>query len=58
LTTFLPTPNSEEPLKEWRREMAHKMVFGCRAEAAGEMPGQAPVSSNTYPGLHGPGFVT
>ena len=43
-------------LKEWRREMAHKMVFGT--EAAGEMPGPAPVCSNTCPGLHGPGFVT
>ncbi len=43
-------------LKEWRREMAHKMVFG--AEAAGKTPGQAPLSSNTCPGLYGPGFVT
>jgi hypothetical protein len=43
-------------LKEWRREMAHKMVFG--AAAAGETPGQALVSSNTCPGLYGPGFVT
>ena len=31
-------------LKEWRREMAHKMVFGT--EAVGEMPEQASVSSN------------
>jgi len=29
-------------LKEWRHGMAHKMVFG--AEAAGETPGQAPLS--------------
>ena len=43
-------------LEEWRREMAHKMVFG--AEATGEMPGQGPLSSNTCPGLSGPGFVT
>ena len=40
-------------LKEWRREMAHKMVFG--AEAAGEMPGQAPVSSKSDPVVW-PGF--
>ncbi|MBW4090102.1 MAG: hypothetical protein HIU82_03175 [Proteobacteria bacterium] len=32
-------------LKEWRREMAHKMVFG--AEAAGETPERASVSSST-----------
>jgi hypothetical protein len=32
-------------LKEWRRQMAHKMVFGART--AGEMPEQATVSSNT-----------
>ena len=32
-------------LKEWRGEMAHKMVFG--AEAAGETPERASVSSNT-----------
>ena len=31
-------------LKDWRREMAHKMVFG--AEAAEAMPGQGPLSSN------------
>jgi hypothetical protein len=31
-------------LKEWRRELAHKMVFG--AEAAGEMPKGASVSPN------------
>jgi hypothetical protein len=32
-------------LKEWRGEMAHKMVFG--AEAAGKTPEQASVASNT-----------
>lgn len=32
-------------LKEWRREMAHKMVFG--GEAVGEIPERALVSSNT-----------
>src|SRR5450759_2299132 len=32
-------------LKEWRRERAHKMVFG--AEAAGATPERASVSSNT-----------
>ena len=37
-------------LKDWRREMAHKMVFG--AEAAGATPGQAPLSSNVWPGLY------
>ena len=37
-------------LKDWRREMAHKMVFG--AEAAGGTPGQAPLSSNVWPGLY------
>ena len=31
-------------LKEWRREMAHKMVFG--AEAVGGIPELAVVSSN------------
>ncbi len=31
-------------LKEWRREMAHKMVFG--AEPAGETNGPTPVSIN------------
>ena len=40
-------------LKDWRREMAHKMVFG--AEAAGATPGQAPLSSNSRCGA---GFVT
>ena len=30
-------------LKEWRNEMAHKMVFG--AEAAGETPEQIPLCS-------------
>jgi hypothetical protein len=34
-------------LKEWRRETAHKMVFG--AEAAGETPGQAALSSDPDP---------
>jgi hypothetical protein len=34
-------------LKEWRREMAHKMVFG--AETAAEMPEQATVSSTPDP---------
>jgi hypothetical protein len=37
-------------LKDWRREMAHKMVFGT--EAAEATPGQAPLSSNVWPGLH------
>jgi hypothetical protein len=37
-------------LKDWRREMAHKMVFG--SEAAGATPGQAPLSSNVWPGLY------
>jgi hypothetical protein len=37
-------------LKDWRREMAHKMVFG--AEAAGATPGPAPLSSNVWPGLY------
>ena len=37
-------------LKDWRREMAHKMVFGT--EAAEATPGQAPLSSNVRPGLH------
>ena len=37
-------------LKDWRREVAHKMVFG--AEAAGATPGPAPLSSNVWPGLH------
>ena len=32
-------------LKQWRREMAHKMVFG--AAAAGETTGQAPIAVNT-----------
>ena len=32
-------------LKEWRREMAHKMVF--EAEVAGKTPEQASVASNT-----------
>jgi len=32
-------------LKEWRREMAHKMVFG--AEAVGETPELASAASNT-----------
>ena len=32
-------------LKEWRREMAHKMVFG--GEAVGETPERALVSANT-----------
>jgi len=31
-------------LKEWRREVAHKMVFG--AETAAETPGRAPVTLN------------
>ena len=37
-------------LKDWRREVAHKMVFGT--EAAEATPGQAPLSSNVRPGLH------
>jgi hypothetical protein len=37
-------------LKDWRREMAHKMVF--EADTAGATPGQAPLSSNVWPGLY------
>jgi hypothetical protein len=37
-------------LKDWRREIAHKMVFGT--EAAGAASGQAPLSSNVCSGLY------
>lgn len=37
-------PTLQRRLKEWRREMAHKMVFG--AEAAGETSEPASVSAN------------
>jgi hypothetical protein len=43
-------------LKEWRRQMAHKMVFG--AEAAGETVGRAAVCRDTRLAPHGQGSRT
>jgi hypothetical protein len=43
-------------LKEWRRKMAHKLVFGV--EVAGETMHQAPDSVHPEVGLSGPGLDT
>ena len=43
-------------MKEWRREMAHQMVFGITT--AGETPIQAPVSRTPEQDSNGPGSVT
>ena len=43
-------------LKEWRREMAHKLVFGVAV--AGETTHQAPGSVHPEAGLSGQGLIT